>query len=66
MSNEAFCSNCPGACDESTICDDFDMAICWECQQRGVMLPEPQRLETRDSDELCASSFVVRAFAVAA
>lgn len=65
MSNEAFCSNCPGACDERANCDDFDLATCWECQERGITQPEP-RLETRDSDELCASSFVVRAFAVAA
>lgn len=65
MSNQVTCSHCGGACDERAICNDYDVAICWECQQRGVSLPEP-RLETRDSDELCASPYVVRAFAVAA
>lgn len=65
MSNEAVCSHCGRACDERATCDDFDVALCWECQQRGESLSEP-RLETRDSDALRALSFVVRAFAVAA
>src|SRR5258708_2336592 len=64
MSNQVTCSHCGGACDERAICDDNDAAICWECQQRGVSLPE-LRLKARVGNELRALSCAVQAFAVA-
>lgn len=59
------CPHCSDAFVERAICNDNGAAICWECQQRDVSLPEVC-LGMRDSKEPPAASFTVCAFAIAA
>jgi len=35
---DTICTYCGQSCDEWATCDDYDLAICWECGQRELPL----------------------------